>query len=185
MPWTIDYSEPQHPEVLDGFLLAVGKALCLANNFEAKCGNYLSIVAFTDALREGKPKDDAIALAKKAHTQHLGRIVKGLKASGDVRDDEAFVLDRARDSRNYIAHEGGNLAELFRAKPDRILRALAALYPHVLNIARGDNIVSTWAYEVSEREPAPRALQEEYVEMVTTWVFGGALTALRSARDDL
>lgn len=185
MSWTIDYSDPRHPELLDAFLLALGKALCLANNFEAKCAHYLQVIAVTDALREGKSHEEACKLGRKAYDQNLATALRGIHASGDISDSDFELLQRARESRNYIAHQGTDIGELHGASDQRILRNLASLYPHVVNVAKGENLASRWAFEVCEREPAPRAFVEGYVEMATTWVFGEAFSVELSQRGEL
>ena len=89
----------------------------------------------------------------------------------DISESTYDALNRARESRNFIAHEGGDIGELHRASAEKLADATSLLRRHVENVAHGDNIASSWAYAVSEREPAPRGMVDGYVSMVMTWVF--------------
>ena len=98
--------------------------------------------------------------------------MEALKGAPVIGMFESFeILSAARKSRNYIAHESGDLGEIHRASAKRLVEAIEKLKPHVENIARGDNITSAWAYAVSEREPAPSSMMRAYVGMVMAWVF--------------
>lgn len=46
----------------------------------------------------------------------------------------------------------------------------AVLLDHAELVAKGDNLVSKWCYEICEKEPAPRVTHEEYGRMVREWV---------------
>lgn len=62
MPWSLDYQPVQHPELLDEFFLALGKALYLATEYEAKCDEYLRFIQLADAIQDGHDLDAAFTL---------------------------------------------------------------------------------------------------------------------------
>jgi hypothetical protein len=52
----------------------------------------------------------------------------------------------------------------------------------VANLAAGDNLISTWLYQVTERAAyTPRHLIDAYPEMIDRWVFGPVLAILEQA----
>jgi hypothetical protein len=183
MPWTLTLLEPKEPQLLEAFLLAVGKALCLANNFESRISHHLSLVAWIEAREEGAGKKDAADAVKRAGVLPLARKLSRIHGAGDITDEDLLLLDKARAGRNYIAHESASIGELHGATESYLLQKIASLYPHVMAVAVGDNLASKWEYEVSEREPAPRYFMEEYVGKVMVWVFGSLLSTARTSSE--
>jgi hypothetical protein len=41
----------------------------------------------------------------------------------------------------------------------------------IITLSAGDNLISRWIYEISEKEPAPKAIQMCYQKMTEDWVF--------------
>lgn len=179
MPWTLSRREAEEPELVEAFLLAIGKALCLANNFEARCDHYLKVIAFTDSMRDGGKKNEVLKALQKVNALPLAQKVRGIHVSGDIGESDLAILNRARESRNFIAHESACIGELHSARKEFLLKRMADLYPHVVAVARGDNLTSQWEYEVCERESAPSHFTASYVDEVTTWVFGDFLALVR------
>ncbi len=110
----------------------------------------------------------------------MARKLVQIHGAGDITDEELRILDKAREGRNYIAHESASIGELHEASESFLLQKMASLYPHVLAVAVGDNLASKWEYEVSERESAPQYFMEEYVAKVMVWVFGPFLSTVRT-----
>jgi hypothetical protein len=171
MPWTIDLRTPQEPELLNEFLLVLGKALALANNFESKCTHYLRVIAISNATKEGASLDDIAQIALQFRPEMLASTLKKILQSDSISQSIRDVLNRARESRNFIAHQGGSVGDLYGVNAKAFTNGISVLREHVENVAHGDNIVSRWAYEVSERLPAPRSMADGYVPLVMAWVF--------------
>jgi hypothetical protein len=171
MPWTIDLMPQREPGLINEYLLVLGKALCLANNFEAKCRHYVRVIWATDPKRSGMTLDELREAAPNFKSPSIDANLKKILDAGDITQETFDILSTARRSRNYIAHESGDLGDLHRASAKRLREAIEVLKPHVENVARGDNITSAWAYEVSEREPAPSSMRLAYVGIVMDWVF--------------
>jgi hypothetical protein len=174
MGWTLGYLPPKEPDLLDAFLLSVGKALCLSNGFEAKCKDVLGVITLTDAIQAGSDFDAASGLARAVQAMLLGGTIKLIGDASGTSPADVAILQAAREARNYIAHESAELGTLSDATVKTILRLFAELEPRVLEVAKGDNLVSAWCYEICEREPAPQGIQDQYVQMVSHWVFRGA-----------
>jgi hypothetical protein len=174
MAWTLGYLPPKEPDLLDVFLLSIGKALCLANAFEAKCKHVLSVITLTDAVQAGSDFNASSELARRVRAKFLGDTIKLIGNAPDIHPTDLAILQAAKDARNYIAHESAELGTLSDARAETILKLFAELEPRVIEVARGDNLVSAWCYEICEGEPAPFGIQEEYVQLVSNWVFRGA-----------
>lgn len=172
MPWTLSYNPPANPQLLNMFLLAVGKALCLANNFESKCNHVLRVITITDAIREGKNHDQVREVALSFEENMLGKTITRIGKAEEIRNEQINILEEARKSRNFVAHCGAKIGELYSIRDETFSERISELIPHVQNLAKGDNLVSAWTYEISEREPAPLGLQQNYPQMVHDWVFG-------------
>ncbi|MFI5173699.1 MAG: hypothetical protein ACHQKY_02500 [Terriglobia bacterium] len=173
MGWSLsNHLQPCDPAAVDAALLAAGKALYLANAFESKCRYVLRIanlVSFLDA-HPGAGLDDAIASL--ARDKFLHPTIEGLKTFPIVKENEVELLDKARDARNFIAHEGGAFGDIFYAREPHIREHLDRLRKAVIDLAGGDNIVSRWVYEIDEKEPAPLGMMLSYPALVEQWVFG-------------
>jgi hypothetical protein len=125
MAWTLGYLPPKEPDLLDAFLLSVGKALCHANGFEAKCKHVLGVITLTDAVQAGADFDAASELTRRVHAKLLGETIKLIGNAPDIRPADLAVLQAAKDARNYIAHESADLGTLSNASVEAILKRFA------------------------------------------------------------
>lgn len=171
MSWTIGLIPPEDPALLDYFFLALGKALCIANSFEAKCKYMLRMITLTDALESGSDIDAARELVKTIADKMLGSTIQLVANAPEVKSSDLEVLRNAKDSRNYVAHRGADFESIYDVSPDTIREYITRLREHVRTLADGDNCVSKWCYEFCEREPAPLTIQEQYAAIVLEWVF--------------
>lgn len=163
---------PREPELLDQFFLSVGKALYLASAFESKCQWVLRIVKMATHFEHTNDASATIELTKAMKDKLLGPTLKELKGFPEFTAADVAKLERAKDARNYIAHESTEIGSLSSAS-EKVLRGRTErLRMELSALASGDNLVSAWVYEISEKEPAPRGIQTEYPEWVSHWVFG-------------
>lgn len=68
------------------------------------------------------------------------------------------------------------LASAFEAKCQFLLRIMKIVRHYESTgdtSATADNLISTWLYEIDEKEPAPKGIQGAYREWVFQWVFEG------------
>lgn len=94
-----------------------------------------------------------------------------LRSFPTVNVDEAVMLEKARDARNFIAHEGAAFGYVFAAKEQQIRQHLTKLRTAVSDLAKGDNVVSQWVFEIEEKDPVPASMAASYPVLVDTWVF--------------
>lgn len=171
MPWSLDYFPVQHPELLDKFFLAVGKALYLATEYEGKCREYLHMIRLTNALQEGNDFDAAFVLVRTMRAKMLGGAIAELRKS--IREKDIDALDRAREARNLIAHQIASVGAISAVSTEELATRTDTLRRALRELACGDNVVSKALYEIHEREPAPPTIQNEYPRWLDEWVFPG------------
>jgi len=170
MGWSLDYLPIREPELLEQFFSAVGKALYLATDFEAKCCYVLRMAKLAHHWEETGDASATMALAKVLKDKMLCATINELKGFSEIKVADIDLLEKAKDARNYIAHE---CAVVGLAVPAKFIHEqIERLRTQVVVLAGGDNVVSRWVYEIEEKEPAPRDIQRTYVQRVEEWVFG-------------
>jgi hypothetical protein len=175
MGWSLGYSPVRESELTDLFLLSVGKALSLAIGFESKCKHAYGAIALVESLENGVGFDAALELIGTLQDkQTLNNAVNHACNYLGSEPEIIQVLRKARLARNWIAHESASVGCISDANATSILKRYSELRPQVSDLAKGDNIVSAWCYEISEKESAPIGIQNQYVELVLAWVFQGA-----------
>jgi hypothetical protein len=171
MGWSLGYLLPKEPSLLDEFFLAVGRALYLSNAFEAKCRHVLRLAKIADKYRQTRDLDatDEFMLAVK--DPMLAKAIEQLSAFFTIGAADCELLEKARDARNLIAHEGATVGDLTRASARTIFAQSDQLRLQVKAMTVGDNLISRWIYEIENKEPAPVGIQQEYPQMVDKWIF--------------
>src|SRR5450755_1710041 len=159
MGWSIGYRLPYESDLIDEILLAAGKALYLANRFEANCAYVLRIANLVDVIKGDPVLSLEEAASRLATDQALGRTLRDLSSRTDMgmTRDQSTTLTQARLARNYLAHEGAAaLGDLYSYNVQKMLDALRALQASVRDLAEGDNLVSELVFQIEEpREPTP------------------------------
>lgn len=172
MSWSLDFHAPREPELLDTFLLALGKALYLACSFEAKCRWVLQVAVMADHFEATGDWQAARDLARALEGRRLGGAIKGLASLPEVVAGDIALLDRAREARNAIAHSIAELGPVSGISASTLVERTERLREEVAALVVGDNLVSRWCYEIEEKEHAPMEIQERYPEWVTDWLWG-------------
>jgi hypothetical protein len=174
MGWSLTYQNPPEPELMDEFLLSLGKALVLATLFEEKCRYILRLVKIVEGYKdstESEDLDDILSSVDSLVKQlTLAKTIGSIMGPLKVTSSNVEVLRSAREARNYIAHEAGNLSPSSQSKT--IFACQRQLRERLAPLVAGDNLVSAWVYEIEEKEPAPKRIQSEYLQRAISWVFG-------------
>lgn len=165
MGWTINYATLRSPHDLDAFLQVVGRALYIATEFERKCKSVLGVTHIVDSYALTGDASASFALAEAVQKRLLHPVIRDLGKRLEPDPGDVELLERAREARNFIAHEA---ASCFTNNRDGELERLRL---EVRALAAGDNVVSRWVYEIAEKEAAPSAIQQRYVDWVEQWVF--------------
>ena len=181
MSWSLSHQSVRNPELADAFLLAAGKALYLANAFEGKCKYVLRMFNLVEAIDADPVLTLEQAIAALPQDKMLGGTLQNIlrRSVGDDSSTSA-LLDKARSARNFVAHEGAAVGAIWDLRKKTIVQSTSLLRSAVGDLAAGDNVVSSWCYEISEREPAPQMLKAAYPAMLDEWVFSSLDVALAS-----
>lgn len=171
MAWSLDYRFPEEPQRVNKFFKALGKALYIATAFEWKCRYVLRIAKAVEEYQETNDSAATLALLQAAKDKMLAPTLSELQRFPIVQPNEVQVLERAKDARNFIAHEGAGIGPVASASARTIAEQTKRLRCEVANLVAGDNIVSAWIYEIEEKEVAPREIQRLYPQWVDRWVF--------------
>jgi hypothetical protein len=175
MPWTVGWQVEPESDLIAEILLAAGKALYIANRFEARCSLVLKAAHFWDIIDGDPVATMADIAARMPADKLLGRTLTELNARSDIgitpQDSEA--LTKAKDARNWLAHEGAaSLGDLYSYDVARMLTALRTLRDMVTDLASGDNIISTWAFAIEDPDEPLPSITRQYSELVDDWIFG-------------
>lgn len=180
MGWSLGYLPPAEPELLDRFFLTIGKALFPASAFEAKCQLVLRAAKLAQHYEKTGDASATIDLASALADPLLGQILREMDALRYFEAADVVLLDAGREARNFIAHEVGDLRNLWSVQAPHVHERIAVLRHHLDALIAADNVVSRWVYEIEEKEQAPNQIQQQYPEWVKGWVFREFNDALRA-----
>ncbi len=172
MGWSLSRFPPKDPAALDAFFLVVGKALYIANEFEWKCKYVLRMLKMANFYVKSGDAFETIDFAANLKDRLLGMTISELKDFPEIRPRDIEILDKAREARNDIAHDGAIHGQLHNISAAQIHQKVTWLRTKVETLAEGDNVVSRWVYEIGEKVPAPVVIQKDYPKWVVYWVFG-------------
>jgi hypothetical protein len=89
-----------------------------------------------------------------------------------MTENDAEVLTKAKDARNFIAHDAKDLGDLYSVSSEGVAEFIDKLRTAVADVAAGDNFISKIVYRINERwEPIPHAAAN-YADVIDLWVFG-------------
>ena len=153
-------------------MLAFGKALHLACEFERKCQYVLRVFNLGEMFRVTGDVEATFAAAAAAKDLLLAQSIAGMTKTSYVTTNEVELLTKARLARNYIAHESGKIGPINQLHAKNIADAFDTLRPAVIDLAKGDNVVSVWNLAIQERLVAPEWMTQTYDARVLSWIFG-------------
>jgi hypothetical protein len=174
MTWLLGCLPPREPILLDYFYVVLGKSLYVANAFEFKCRELLGFARFTNACELTGDFDAAVQLVAAMKEKMLAGTLAEMGTAMPIKSEDIALLERAKDARNFVAHEGGHIGHIWSATAQDINAQLEKLRAEVKALAAGDNVVSRWQYGIQEKEPAPIGMCEFYPPALEDWIFGGA-----------
>lgn len=173
MGWALSYQPLKQPKLLDEFFLIAGKALYLASSFEAKCRYVLRVINVKEYVEKGGDISDAEAVVLVLRAKLLGPTIRDMSGFPDFDAEDVALLERAKDARNFIAHESANLGwPLSDVSAHHIHGNLVRLRREVENLTAGDSFISGWVFGIEQKEPAPQEVQQAYPQWVKRWIFG-------------
>ena len=161
-------------------MLALGRALYLCSSFEDKCRIVLQFMHVEERLEERMAANDPVGSLEELfsnlpHVKMLAGTIKDMSAKADLigmTEEDQRTLTRAKDARNFIAHDATDIGTLNYIRPEHVAEFIAKLRVAVADVAAGDNFVSRIVYRIEEpREPIPY-ITVNYIDLIDLWVFG-------------
>jgi hypothetical protein len=174
MPWLLGCHSPREPELLQSFFCVLGKALYVANAFEFHCRELLQFARFASSCCATGDFDAAVQLVATMKEKMLAGTLAELETAVPITPKDIELLERAKDARNFVAHEGGHIGHFWNTTAQHINAQFDLVRVEVRALADGDNVVSRWQYGIQEKEPAPIGMCEFYPSALEDWVFGGS-----------
>jgi len=169
---------PERTEFSDECYGALGRALHVAQNFEANCKSVALLLGIKTAVVKGELRalddpqfgDFVDSLRRKS----LGRHIAKLRQCG-ISDEFYQTLDSARKARNTIAHEIALGIEHRVEDREGKRKMLADLGALVRPMAEGDKLIGCLG-QLLTNEPVPTAQYlARYPDEVVEWVCTGYL----------
>ena len=173
MGWSLSYLTPAEPELLGKFFLIIGKSLYLATSFESKCQFVHRVLRLSAHCENTDDINEFITLMQSMKDSMLGQTIKGMEAFPKfITADNISKLERAKDARNYIAHESTEIGVLSSVSAKTIDESLTRLRRELAYLIVGDDLVSRWVFEIEEKQRTSRKMRAAYHQQVFQWVFG-------------
>lgn len=159
--------------------LAVGRALHLANAYENKCQYVLRVGNMVTASQADPVLTLDELIASTPVDQMLGGTLHSLGNHPMGVTMDMDILHKAREARNFIAHEGASIGYIWYARPESILQHTVKLRTAVGDLAAGDNLISQWCHGLEEPHASqPTDWIAAYPDLVDRWVFADLLALL-------
>lgn len=149
----------------------LGRALVLAQNFEANCKFVLMTIELGKAFEAQRftSLEGARPFVDELLQLMLGSAVPRFRQLGEISEANVATLVAAKDARNYVAHEGAS-ALLAGSRGKKLAERIERLEREIVALAQGDSIVARWSYEIQEKEPAPALWAKQYSKAVTNCI---------------
>ena len=160
-------------ELEEQYLIAIGKAIAIAQHFEDTCKNVLMLFDCGKALKDNEDIDlDYIFKHSEEYTEKiLGLAIKKFSEIHNIESQKVDLLKKAKDARNYIVHESAVIPFGYPSANSQIVIKSVELKEKVFDLAQGYNIISMWAYSIEEKSPPPFTISSTYPDQVLDWVF--------------
>lgn len=181
MSWAVTPFAVKEPQLVESLMLAFGKSLYLACEFERKCQYVLRILNLAEMAKVTDDASTILAAAAAAKDCLLHQTINGIRKINAVTREEIDDLCKARLARNYIAHESGKIGSFHNLKDRHIAEVFSTLRLAVIDLAKGDNVISIWDFEIQEKLAAPEWMIEAYEERVLNWIFGEPFRGISSS----
>ena len=154
-----------------------GKALFISQKFEIECKDIIRWFQAVNIVFEEKVdfmSEEYVSYCEKLSNIMLGRSIESIKILNKrwiFPESEIQTLITAKDSRNWIVHESciDNIALNVMGR-NVIYEVPKELKNKIIEIIKGDYIVSKWSYEFHEKESAYFFDEEKYIQSILNWL---------------
>lgn len=170
MGWTLHLQPIRNPWA-DAAMLTGGRALYIAQAFEEKCRSLLRFGYLSEGLESDPIASLEDLIAAVPEDRLLGPTLQNLASLLPEAAEYRENLSSAREARNFIAHDSMRFG-IHTSDGQDLAQRMAELRQMVRLLADGDNLVSTWTFQLHERgQSVPASLKAAYPSMIDRWVF--------------
>jgi hypothetical protein len=165
------WMERQTRDACEPWTGALGRALCVAQNFERNAKHVLMSIELDRTLDRGDYSSipEAADFVDQLLSRMLGAAISRFKELKAVPEGAIPILTAAKDARNYFAHEAAHFG-LDDVTPS--LAECAAFRQRATALAHGDNLAALWSYSLEDSENvAVPDLTQHYVDQTVEWIF--------------
>jgi hypothetical protein len=159
-------------KLIEPYAHSAGRALVLAQHFEATCKDILTWFHVARKIEQGKIQrwSETKAAADELVGLMLGGVIRRLGNDHEVSDTERTTLVFAKDARNYIAHEYGARYSFVSWRDSRAPKDDPRFEQEIRALAEGDNLVSSWSYMFHEKDAPPSEYMKVYPNRLVAWI---------------
>jgi len=158
------------------WLESVGRALLVAQLFEDLVKRTLfwydvaTELPSLGSLEARAFLEKAARATEEPFESRLARATDLLKARYKLSDEHAKLLREAKDARNFFAHDAALLGIEVARGGESVAKEHVRFRSELDVLIRAYNLLSAWAYEFEEREPAPGSFARRYPRTLEAWV---------------
>jgi len=155
-------------EFENAFIEAVGRALCIAQNFESNCRSLAILLDAKNSQGKSPNQIEFQELIEKLSKRMLAGAIQQLGKHFPIPEQIEKLLEEAKDARNWIAHDSMKVLFDLSNLDERLSADLRELREKVRNLAIADGMVAAWCFGISEGEAVG---SNGYEEKIESWVF--------------
>jgi hypothetical protein len=144
----------------------------LGQHIEFSCKRILSVFDLGKSIRDGNAVD-MDNWAKHMDDFVEKRLASAIRKFGMIHNisaEKVSLLDKAREARNYIAHEGALLWFGVRSEELEMPVRISKLRQLAGDLAAAHNLVSGWGYSIEEKESPPFTISTTYESSAVEWI---------------
>lgn len=157
-------------QIHEAYLSSLGRALSVAQHLETTARFVLRVYEATENHGRRKSCDEMKQLMNLLGRVLLGKMVQRFEHYGEFSASDIEILKLGTEARNYIAHKSALVVSEYPDRPDELIQQIAHLKERVADLVNADNLVSSWSYEIQEKEPTPKALYDIYPSRIWSWI---------------
>jgi len=149
---------------------ALGRATCLAQNFEHNCKYVLMIYEMGHKADDVgyATSEEMWSHSARLHKRALHKTIETAAGNFRVSSEEIALLFDAKNSRNYLAHSAG--IHLIHLPARDFASELQTFCDHIHVLAVADNLVASWSFSIQEKHVPPTHRTADYPQKIVDWI---------------
>ena len=167
----IGFNEQQ--QNFNSIFLIMGKGLRLCQNLEVNIKHIISIVKIEEGIKSGEIKEMFDKkwnnVVDQIEKYFLNNNIQQLNKTGMLSNEVIEKLENGRKARNRIIHDSIMILSGSIHKGRIQDKELEEYLKEIENVAKADNIVSGWIWQINEKIP-PCKTEKQYIKEINDWI---------------